>query len=87
MLLGSLSYFDVLTKYENVRVIQKCFSIFYWYVIFLNVCKSLIELFLVEKGYVNKTEFKKLFDAQQTDADTQMRELKEAFSVFDTDNR
>ncbi|XP_060587403.1 neo-calmodulin-like [Ruditapes philippinarum] len=39
-----------------------------------------------QKGYVNKTEFRKLFNDRQADIDAQIQEIVKAFQVFDKDN-
>jgi len=40
-----------------------------------------------EPGYVTRAEFKRLFAAQAADVDAQLEEMKQAFKVFDKDNR
>lgn len=39
-----------------------------------------------QKGYVTKSEFKKLFEDRQADIEQQIREISDAFKVFDKDN-
>ncbi|WAR18065.1 CALM1-like protein [Mya arenaria] len=39
-----------------------------------------------QEGYVNKSEFRKLFSDQKADIDAQVEEMKTAFKVFDKDN-
>lgn len=39
-----------------------------------------------QKGYVTKSEFKKLFEDRQTDIEQQIKEISDAFKVFDKDN-
>lgn len=39
-----------------------------------------------QKGYVTKSEFRKLFEDRQTDIDEQIKEITDAFRVFDKDN-
>ena len=42
--------------------------------------------YVVEKGYVTKSEFKRLFKDKQADIDEEIEQLTEAFRVFDKDN-
>lgn len=39
-----------------------------------------------QKGYVTKSEFKKLFEDRQADIEQQIKEISDAFEVFDKDN-
>ncbi|KAL4217578.1 hypothetical protein ACF0H5_022320 [Mactra antiquata] len=39
-----------------------------------------------EKGYVNKAEFRRLLEQQQSAVDDQVKEITDAFRVFDKDN-
>lgn len=39
-----------------------------------------------QKGYVTKSEFKKLFEDRQADIEQQIKEISDAFKVFDKDN-
>ena len=43
-------------------------------------------MYLTEPGYVTKSEFKRMFKDRQADVDEQIRQVTEAFRVFDKDN-
>ena len=43
-------------------------------------------MYLAEPGYVTKSEFKRMFKDRQADVDEQIRQVTEAFRVFDKDN-